>query len=190
VLFAVQVGPPQCQLCAAIPAATRTVPYMTSARAARVSALSARERPLRCRPIALAPPNRPLRKFPVAADLSRAARRQARNLADPQRLGHALLPMRTRRHLGGASRHARYAGESDPDRTPVRVVHQVRVPTQVPPRVCCLCTTQISRTATPGPLPQIRADATAPLAHVVDEIVRQSVTPANAATTSGSDESG
>jgi hypothetical protein len=36
------------------------------------------------------------------------------------------------------------------------VVHQIGVQTQGLPTACCLCTTQISRTATPRPLPRCR----------------------------------
>jgi hypothetical protein len=109
---------------------------------------------LRCRPTALAPPNRLLRKLLAAEGLPRAARRQARNPPGQRPLGHAQPPTRTHRHLGAASHRARYAGEADPDRTPAPVVHQIGVQTQGLPTVCCLCTTQISRTATPRPLPR------------------------------------
>lgn len=102
---------------------------------------------LRCRPTALAPPNRLLRKLLAVEGLPRAARRQARNPPGLRPLGHARPPTRTRRHLGAASHRARYAGEADPDRTLVLVVHQVGVQTQGLPTVCCLCTTQINRTA-------------------------------------------
>ena len=102
---------------------------------------------LRCRPTALAPPNRLLRKLLAEEGLPRAAHHQARNPPGLRPLGHARPPTRTRRHLGAASRRARYAGEADPDRTLVLVVHQVGVQTQGLPTVCCLCTTQIRRTA-------------------------------------------
>jgi len=102
---------------------------------------------LRCRPTALAPPNRRLRKLLAAEGLPRAARRQVRNPLSLRPLGHARPPTRTRRHLGAASHRAHYAGEADPDRTPAPVVHQVGVQTQGLPTACWLCTTQICRTA-------------------------------------------
>ena len=108
---------------------------------------------LRCRPITLAPPSRLLRKLLAAEGLPRAARRQARNPPGLRPLGHARPPTRTHRHLGAASHRARYAGEADPDRTPAPVVHQIGVQAQGLPTVCCLCTTQISRTTTPRPGP-------------------------------------
>lgn len=111
---------------------------------------------LRCRPTALAPPNQLLRKLLAAEGLPRAAPRQARNPPGLRPLGHARPPMRTRRHLGAASHRARYADEADPDRTRAPVVHQIGVQTQGLPTACCLCTTQISRTATPRPLPRCR----------------------------------
>lgn len=104
---------------------------------------------LRCRPTGPAPPNRLLRKLLAAEGLPRAARRQARNPRGLRPLGHARPPTRTHRHLGAASHRARYAGEADPDRTPAPLVHQIGVQTQGLPTVCCLCTTQIGRTATP-----------------------------------------
>ena len=67
---------------------------------------------LRCRPTALAPPNRLLRKLLAAEGLLRAARHQARNPRGPRPLGHARPPTRTRRHPGAASHRARYAGEA------------------------------------------------------------------------------
>jgi hypothetical protein len=105
---------------------------------------------LRCRPTALARPNRLLRKLLAAEGLPRAARRQARNPPALRPLGHARPPTRTHRHLGAASHRAHYAGEADPDRTPAPVVHQIGVQTQGLPTVCCLCTTQISRTVSLG----------------------------------------
>jgi hypothetical protein len=116
-------------------------------------AVSAPAYRLRCRPTALAPPNRPLRKLPAAEGLRRAARRQARNPPGLRPLGHARPPRRTRRHLGAASHRARYADEADPDRTLAPVVHQIGVQTQGLPTVCCLCTTQINSTASPGRYP-------------------------------------
>ena len=105
---------------------------------------------LRCRPTALAAPNRLLRKLLAAEGLPRAARRQARNPPGLPPLGHARPPRQTRRHLGAASHRARYAGAADPDRTPAPMVHQIGVQTQGLPMVCCLSTTQINRTASLG----------------------------------------
>jgi hypothetical protein len=59
---------------------------------------------LRCRPTALAPPNRLLRKLLAEEGLPRAAHHQARNPPGLRPLGHARPPTRTRRHLGAASR--------------------------------------------------------------------------------------
>jgi hypothetical protein len=128
----------------------------------RHCAVSGRACRLRCRPTALAPPNRLPRKLLAAEGLPRAARRQARNPPGLRPLGHAQPPTRTHRHLGAASHRARYAGGADPDRTPAPVVHQIGVQTQGLPTVCCLCTTQISRTATPRPLPRRRVWAARP----------------------------
>ena len=50
---------------------------------------------LRCRPTALAPPNRLLRKLRAAEGLPRAARRQARSPPGLRSLGHARPPTRT-----------------------------------------------------------------------------------------------
>jgi hypothetical protein len=108
-------------------------------RSAAVSGPACR---LRCRPTALAPPNRLLRKLLAAEGLPRAAGRPARNPPGLRPLGHGRPPTRTHRHLGAASHRARYAGEADPDRTPAPVVHQIGVQTQGLPTVCCLCTTQ------------------------------------------------
>jgi hypothetical protein len=171
-LFAVQAGPPHCQLSAAIsrravrwrmrqPLAQRTRTRLTAtpnrgsgAAATQLpevyihhnrrnrSAVSGPACRLRCRPTALAPPNRLLRKLLAAEGLPRAARRRARNPPGLRPLGHARPPTRTHRHLGAASHRARSAGEADPDRTPAPVVHQIGVQTQGLPTVCCLCTTQ------------------------------------------------
>ena len=107
---------------------------------------------LRCRPTALAPPNRLLRKLLAAEGRPRAARRQAHNPPGLRPLDRARPPTRIRRHRDAASHRAHYAGAADPDRTPAPAVHQIGVQTQGLPRLLLSLHYPNQRDCKPRPL--------------------------------------
>jgi hypothetical protein len=89
-------APPSCRTVAQqpLPPSSRRCAFSSQPSKPQHRAVSGPACRLRCRPTALAPPNRLLRKLLAAEGLPRAARRQARNLPGLRTLGHARPPTR------------------------------------------------------------------------------------------------
>ena len=100
---------------------------------------------LRCRPTALAPPNRLLRKLLAEEGLPRAAHHQARNppgLRPLGPLGRQRNSSSSRRGIPPCSRRRGRPGSNSGSSGSSGGRSDTGLPT-----VCCLCTTQIRRTA-------------------------------------------